>query len=240
MSLILTHAREGRQCRRPLRLPHANSSWAVVGRRKGEEGPKRGAGQGSADGSPRRLPPIMSSVRPVRASEADRRVRQEQSCPKTRGRLDGRAADIGGLGQQFTKEGPLASDARTLGRYGRSSSTGGDGGAERRRSCRSSAFSSSLPLSLSETSVPSERPVATPTSCAATTRSPTENDKRPAREGVRLVGGRLLKVICSARVRVDVREGAPESRRSALLTAAPHLPFEPRKAPSTPHFTADA
>jgi hypothetical protein len=39
---------------------------------------------------------------------------------------DGRAADIGGLGQQFTKEGPLASDARTLGRYGRSQSIWGE------------------------------------------------------------------------------------------------------------------
>ena len=95
---------------------------------------------------------------------------------------------------------------------------GGDGGGERRRSRRPSAFSSSLPLSLSETSVPSERPVATPTSCAAT----------------RLVGGGFLKVICSARVRVHVREGAP-SKPPLLVRAraAAHIPSESRKVPST-------
>jgi hypothetical protein len=123
----------------------------------------------------RPIPTIMSRVRP--------NVRQGLFRPKTRtlGRTDARTA----TGHQFTKEGPVASDVRTVEKHG------GEGGRERRRSCRSSDFSTSLPLSLSETSVPSERPVATPTSCAATTRSLTKNDKRPAREGVRLVGGRL-------------------------------------------------
>jgi hypothetical protein len=143
------------------------------------------------------------------------------------GRSDGRAADIGGLGQPFTKEGPWR---RTLGRYGRSSSRG-DGGAERRRSCRSSAFSSSLPLSLSETSVPSERPVATPTSCAATTRSLTENDKRPVREGVRL--GRLPQGH-KFRARARGRSRKRSLKAAVPVGAASHVPSKPTKAPSTP------
>jgi hypothetical protein len=209
----------------------ANSAWpsSAAGRVKKADAEAQGREVRTAR---RAASPHPHVLRPsVRTSDRGYFIRRP-------GRSDGRTCGRHrGTGAAIHDGGTLAADARTVRTLVK------HGGRWRRRATEKLSlvrFSSSLPLSLSETSVPSERPVATPTSCAATTRSPTENDKRPAREGVRLVGGRLLKVICSARVRVDVREGAPESRRSALLTAAPHLPFEPRKAPSTPHFTADA
>ena len=122
-------------------------------------------------------------------------------------------------------EGPDARTIRTVAEHG------GDGGGELDERLSLVQLSSSLPLSLSETSVPSERPVATPTSCVATTRSPTENDKRPAREGVRLVGAASSRS-GSARVRLDVRQGAPQ-RRCCSQGRASHT-SEPRKTPSTP------
>jgi hypothetical protein len=122
----------------------------------------------------------------------------------------------------------LASDARTVRTL---VEHGGRWRRKRRRSCRSSAFSSSLPLSLSETSVPSERPVATPTSCAATTRSLTENDKRPAREGVRL--GRLPQGH-KFRARARGRSRKRSLKAAVPVGAASHVPSKPTKAPSTP------
>ncbi len=89
----------------------------------------------------------------------------------------------------------------------------------------------SLPLSLSETSVPSERPVATPTSCAATTRSLTENDKRPAREGVRL--GRLPQGH-KFRARARGRSRKRSLKAAVPVGAASGIASKPREAPSTP------
>jgi hypothetical protein len=107
------------------------------------------------------------------------------------------------------------------------------GGRWRRR--RSRRSSDSPHLSLYHCRKRPSRPnvLSRPRPHAPPPGSLTENGKRPARKGVRLVGGGFLKVIYSARVRVDEREGAPESRRSALLTAASRIPSEPRKAPST-------